>query len=187
MELTRDDERARRICSLALDFMNATGPLSSSDIARTHYPELSSDSFRRAFSRDREMLAACGVVVRDRKGPSGESLWEADDERSFARGAELSPTDAAALEVSCRPLVEDPSFPLADSLRYALAKLAAKYKKPVWIFCGNSDIDESGLAKMGLSNVKIGRLAPLAANQLEALNRAPKYLAQLTKDFVSAM
>lgn len=70
---------------------------------------------------------------------------------------------------------------------YALAKLAAKYKKPVWIFCGNSDIDESGLAKMGLSNVKIGRLAPLAANQLEALNRAPKYLAQLTKDFVSAM
>ena len=129
MELTRDDERARRICSLALDFMNATGPLSSSDIARTHYPELSSDSFRRAFSRDREMLAACGVVVRDRKGPSGESLWEADDERSFARGAELSPTDAAALEVSCRPLVEDPSFPLADSLRYALAKLARTFSE----------------------------------------------------------
>lgn len=70
---------------------------------------------------------------------------------------------------------------------YALAKLANKNKKKVWIFCGNSNMEDSDLAKMGLPNAKIGRIAPIAANPLEALNRAPKYLAQLTKEFVSAL
>ena len=48
-------------------------------------------------------------------------------------------------------------------------------------------MEDSDLAKMGLPNAKIGRIAPIAANPLEALNRAPKYLAQLTKEFVSAL
>ena len=129
MRLTRDDERARRICSLALDFMNATTPLSSSEIARDHYPGLSPDSFRRAFSRDREMLADCGVSVVERRRGGDESLWEADEGLSFARGAELDPTDAAALELACRPLVADPSFPLASDLRLALAKVSRAFSE----------------------------------------------------------
>lgn len=129
MRLTRDDERARRICSLALDFMNAETPLPSSDVARAHYPGLSPDSFRKAFSRDRTMLAACGIVIVERKCAGDESLWEADGERSFARGAELSPTDAAALELACRPLVDDGTFPLADELRFALAKLSRAFSE----------------------------------------------------------
>lgn len=129
MELTRDDERARRICSLALEFMNASAPIASSDIARTHYPELSPDSFRKAFSRDREMLAACGVILTDRRAASGEALWEADAARSFAGGPELAPADAAALELACRPLADDPSFPLSDNLRFALGKLARVFSE----------------------------------------------------------
>lgn len=129
MRLTRDDERARRICSLALDFMSATRPIPSSEIARAHYPGLSADSFRRAFSRDRELLASCGVTVVERRRDVGESLWAADEEASFARGAELAPTDAAALELACRPLVDDPSFPLADELRLALAKLSRAFSE----------------------------------------------------------
>lgn len=129
MRLTRDDERARRICSLALDFMGATRPISSSEIARAHYPGLSADSFRRAFSRDRELLAACGVTIVERRQGVGESLWAADEEASFARGAELAPTDASALELACRPLVDDPSFPLADELRLALAKLSRAFSE----------------------------------------------------------
>ena len=129
MRLTRDDERARRVCSLALDFMNATVPVPSSQIARAHYPGLSLDSFRRSFSRDRAVLAACGVIVVERRVPGEESLWEADAARSFARGAELSPTDAAALELACRPLADDPSFPLADDLRLALAKVSRAFSE----------------------------------------------------------
>ena len=109
MRLTRDDERARRICSLALDFMNSSSPLRSSEIARAHYPGLSADSFRRAFSRDRSVLASCGVVVVERRVPGEESLWEADRARSFARGAELSATEAATLELACRPLPQKAS------------------------------------------------------------------------------
>ena len=56
MRLTHDDERARRICSLALDFMNARSPLPTSAIAHAHYPDLREDAFRKAFSRDRAML-----------------------------------------------------------------------------------------------------------------------------------
>ena len=129
MRLTRDDERARRICSLALDFMSAATPIPSSEIARAHYAGLSPDSFRRAFSRDREVLAACGVAVVERRQGGEESLWAADAERSFARGAELAPTDAAALELACRPLVDDPSFPLADELRLALAKISRAFSE----------------------------------------------------------
>jgi len=68
---------------------------------------------------------------------------------------------------------------------YALAKLAAKYKKPVWIFCGSSEVDEKGLSTMGLSNVKIGQILPLAPNLVEAQNRAPKFLSHLAKEFAA--
>ena len=129
MRLTRDDERARRICSLALDFMNAETPLSSSEIARDHYPGLSPDSFRRAFARDREMLAACGVSVVELRRAGGESSWKADEGLSFAHGAELRASDAAALELACAPLVADPSFPLAGDLRLALAKVSRTFSE----------------------------------------------------------
>ncbi len=131
MRITRDDDRARRVCSLALDFMNATAPLSSSEIARAHYGGLSPDSFRKAFSRDRATLAACGVTIVERRVPGEESLWEADDAHSFASGPELSPTDASALELACRPLVDDPSFPLAEDLRLALAKVSRAFSEPL--------------------------------------------------------
>ena len=65
------------------------------------------------------MLASCGVLVSERREAGGEALWEADQGRSFARGAELTPAEAAALELVCRPLVDDPTFPLADDLRFA--------------------------------------------------------------------
>lgn len=133
MRLTRDDERARRICSLALDFMNARAPLPSSDIARSHYPELGADAFRKAFSRDRAMLEACGIRVVEKGTAGGEALWAADEAASFARGAELGATDAATLELACRPLAEDPTFPLARDLRLALAKVTRAFAETLTV------------------------------------------------------
>lgn len=126
MRITKDDDRARRICSLALAFMNAHAPVPSSEVARRFYPELSADSFRRAFARDRVLLAACGVSVCE--GPRGtESSWVADEGRSFAGEVELGPADAAILEIACQPLLEDPEFPFAGDLRFALAKLTRTF------------------------------------------------------------
>lgn len=131
MELTQSDERARRICSLALAFMNASAPLASSEIARDYYPGLAKKSFQRAFARDREALLACGIrVVEKDSGPS-ESEWTADSQVSFATGPELTPGEAAALAVACRPLLADPGFPMADELRFALAKLGRAFAEPV--------------------------------------------------------
>lgn len=127
MRLTKDDERARRICSLALEFMNARRPVSSSEVWHGFYPHLSADSFRRAFSRDRQALAACGVHVREHDGGSAESSWSADREISFAQGPELEAAEAAALHIACLPLLADPGFALADELRFALAKLSRAF------------------------------------------------------------
>lgn len=130
MKITKDDERARRICSLALAFMNAGAPIPSSDVARDFYPGLSADSFRRAWSRDRTVLAACGVVVLERPNPGEESSWSVDEESSYPDGAEIGAMEAAVLEIACQPLIEDPSFPLAGELRFALAKLTRAFAEP---------------------------------------------------------
>lgn len=127
MRLTKDDERARRVCSLALEFMSARAPIPSSTLARGHYPGLSADSFRRSFSRDRAMLAACGVHVVSVGRAQGESLWGVDAQRSYAEGGELGARDAAVLETACQGLLDDPSFPFAGDLRLALAKVARTF------------------------------------------------------------
>lgn len=126
MRVTKDDERARRICSLALEFMNAKSPVPSGELARDFYPTLSPDSFRRAFSRDRMALAACGITIEEVRASGGESSWRAA-EGTFLGGAELEPVEAAALDVACQPLLDDPAFPLSGDLRLALAKLTRAF------------------------------------------------------------
>lgn len=148
MRLTHDDERARRICSLALEFMNARAPLPTSTIARAHYPGLRDDAFRKAFSRDRAMLAACGISLTEKRGADGEALWEADAESSFAQGAELAPADAAALELACRPLAEDPTFPLARELRLALAKVSRAFAETLAVAAADGRPAPRGLAAL---------------------------------------
>ena len=127
MRVTKDDERARRICSLALEFMNSRTPLTSSEVARGFYPDLSPDSFRKSFLRDRAVLAACGLRVVELSRGGGEASWGIDERSSFAEGIELEPRDAAALEISCQALLADPTFPLAEDLRLALAKVARTF------------------------------------------------------------
>lgn len=127
MRVTRDDERARRVCSLALEFMSARAPVSSSDVARGFYADLSADSFRKAFARDRAVLAACGLSVVEVGRAEGETAWGIDERRSYAEGVELSAGEAGALEIACQGLLDDPTFPLAEDLRLALAKVARAF------------------------------------------------------------
>lgn len=130
MRITKDDERARRVCSLALSFMNSSVPLTSSEVARRFYPDLSPDSFRRAFSRDRVLLAACGLVVRPVPTAARESAWAADRDGSFAGDPGIDARGAEVLETACRPLLDDPEFPLSEDLRFALAKLTRTFAYP---------------------------------------------------------
>ena len=122
VSLTSDDEQARRLCALAIAFSNAESPISSQEVHAAHYADLSDDSFRRKFSRDREKLVECGLVIRQVGQDVRDALWQADDS-SFADGSSLSSDDALMLDVLCTQLVSDPSFAWHDELRLALAKV----------------------------------------------------------------
>ena len=122
LSLTSDDEQARRLCALVVAFSNARSAIPSTDIHATYYPDLSDDSFRRKFSRDREKLVECGMVIRSVNKDDKEASWQADA-TSFADSALLSEDDALMLDVLCTQLVEDPSFARRDDLRLALAKI----------------------------------------------------------------
>lgn len=123
MELNADDEKARRILSLALEFMNAKRAIGSTRIARDIYPGLSPDSFRKAFQRDRKSLCDIGIMIEGEQGPGEEDRWFADIEASFAQGANLDVKDALVMDIACQPILGDPEFPLRDELRFALAKI----------------------------------------------------------------
>lgn len=120
--LTSDDEQARRLCALAIAFSNAKSPISSDEVHAAHYQDLSDDSFRRKFSRDRIKLVECGLVIRQVGITERDALWQAD-EHSFADGSTLSADDALMLDVLCTQLVADPSFAYRNELRLALAKI----------------------------------------------------------------
>ncbi len=70
---------------------------------------------------------------------------------------------------------------------YLLAKMAEKHKKHIWILCGTSDVSEKDLEEMKLSDVKIGEIAKIAPNIIEANNRAAKFLAAIARDFALEM
>ena len=122
-EPTEDDKSARRVLSVAIAFVNATRPLSTTEVKRDLYGELGDSAFRKAFARDRERLAAAGLVLR--KGPrvDNEATWETDEESSFARESLLTRQDALMLDFLLLPLASDPSFPYARDLRMALSKI----------------------------------------------------------------
>ncbi|MBQ9058531.1 MAG: WYL domain-containing protein [Atopobiaceae bacterium] len=122
----RDNEdslRARKLTQLALQFMNTSYPLPSDRIWHDHYPEHENrKSFTKAFARDREGLASCGIYIKGkRRGSSWE--WFVDTARSFVGDASLSAADAYLLEYVCSPMIGDSHFPYAQELASALAKV----------------------------------------------------------------
>ena len=126
--LSKDDEQATRIASLALAFMSSD-TISDDTIWHSFYPDLTKpDSYRTAFRRDRAALAECGIMVSRAEGQ--EALWRVDS-ASFVESTELSDEDAMALDVACLPLVDDPDFPYGAELRIALSKIDDAFDYPV--------------------------------------------------------
>lgn len=68
---------------------------------------------------------------------------------------------------------------------YLLAKMAEKYKNPVWVLCGCCELSDDDLSKMGFTNIKIGEIVKIAPNAIEANNRAAKFLSALARDFAA--
>lgn len=127
---TEDERRAERATTLATFLMGARFPVGTAAIYERFYAELGEANRRKTFSRDRDLLASAGVLVRDAGWRDGEKAWEIDADASFAGTAELSPLEAIALDVACQPLLEDHGFTHGEALRHALAKIDRTFGDP---------------------------------------------------------
>lgn len=127
---TEDERRAERAATLATFLMGARYPVGTAAIYERFYADLGEANRRKTFSRDRELLATAGVLVRDAGWRDGEKAWEIDADASFANAAELSPLEAIALDVACQPLLEDHGFTHGEALRHALAKIDRTFGDP---------------------------------------------------------
>ncbi len=127
---TEDERRAERAATLATFLMGARYPVGTAAIYERFYADLGEANRRKTFSRDRELLATAGVLVRDAGWRDGEKAWEIDTDASFANAAELSPLEAIALDVACQPLLEDHGFTHGEALRHALAKIDRTFGDP---------------------------------------------------------
>lgn len=125
--LTKDDEMAERVSALALLFMNARKPVTSSEVQERVYPNLAKQAADKAFNRDRKRLESCGIVVRSIRTTGGVDAYRVDERASFADTHRLTSGDALFLDIACRPLAADPSFPYSDELAMALAKVNGSF------------------------------------------------------------
>ncbi len=121
-------EPVERLVNLAIYLAATPVPVTAEQVrARVDgYPaDQETDAFLRMFERDKEDLRDAGFVIL-----STEDAYRIDPATSFAAQVELAPEEAAALRAVGIAFVDDPSFPFAESLRLALAKIATAIAAP---------------------------------------------------------
>jgi predicted DNA-binding transcriptional regulator YafY len=122
-----------RIVNLALFLASADRPVSASEIAQSvaGYPAGQSDAaFNRMFERDKDDLRQAGLVITvDRSGDV--ERYRFDPDATFAETVELTPVEAMELRVAAATMLCDLSFPYAEDLRRAVAKIVAVAGTPV--------------------------------------------------------
>jgi proteasome accessory factor B len=121
-------EPVERLVNLAIYLAATPVPVTAEQIRTNvegYSPDQDTDAFLRMFERDKEDLRDAGFVIH-----SSEDAYRIDRSTSFASRIELSPEDAAAVRAVGLAFVDDPSFPFAESLRLALAKIATAFDAP---------------------------------------------------------
>lgn len=111
-----------RLVNLAMYLADAREPVSGERI-RTEVLGYGSDqdqaAFLRMFERDKEDLRAAGLsIASDARGH-----YRLDAAATYATELELTPGEAATVRATAAALIGDSSFPFADDLRLALAKI----------------------------------------------------------------
>jgi proteasome accessory factor B len=119
------DEAAERLLNLALFLAGSREPVTAQQCRASGlgYPEGQDDAaFERMFERDKDALRAAGLpIVVDAEG---ETEAYALDAAAYAAPVHLTAEETAALGAAAAAMLGDPSFPLAEDLRYAVAKIA---------------------------------------------------------------
>jgi len=113
-----------RLVNLAMLLASSAGPVSRERIADEveGYPaDQDEAAFLRMFERDKDELRQAGYAIEST--PEGE--YRLDRNSTFAAAVDLPPADAAVLRAVGVAMLADPSFPFAENLRLALAKIAS--------------------------------------------------------------
>ena len=118
-------EAVERLLNLALYLADAREPVTAAriraDVAGYAPPsEQDEAAFLRMFERDKDQLRTAGFLIEgDERG-----RYLLDRARTFAAPLELTAEETAAVRAAGTAMLGDPSFPYAEDLRLALAKLA---------------------------------------------------------------
>lgn len=122
-----------RIVNLALFLASSRDPVSASEIALNvagYSAEQNEAAFNRMFERDKDELRRAGLVITvDRTGAAERYRFDAD--ATFAETVKLGPVEAMQLRAAAAAMLADASFPYADDLRSAVAKVVATVGSPV--------------------------------------------------------
>lgn len=136
-------DAVERLVNLALFLAAARGPVSAERIRAeiAGYPEGQDESaFLRMFERDKDDLRAMGLAIEST--PEGE--YRLDPGRTFVASLDLTAEEEAVLLTVAAVFLDDPSFPFAADLRYALGKVSA-----------GPDIDVPAAARLADENPEV--------------------------------
>ena len=117
-------DAVERLINLALYLADAREPVTAervrTDVAGYQTGQ-DQAAFLRMFERDKDQLRAAGFTIDgDESG-----AYTLDRARTFAAPAILSAEEAAAVRTAATAMLSDPSFPYADDLRLAVAKISS--------------------------------------------------------------
>lgn len=121
--LSKNEQMAERVTSLAVLFMSASAPLSLTEVTAALYTHLSKAAAEKAFKRDRSYLAECGISIISVRDASLGDVYMLDKKATFADDSALTHDDAMAIQSICAPYLHQPDFPYREDLRMALAKI----------------------------------------------------------------
>ena len=120
-------DATERIINLALYLAAQSRPASAEEVRAnvSGYPAGQDDTaFARMFERDKELLREAGLVLTVDRGEGTES-YRLDASATYAGRITLDPRETVELRAAGLAMLADPSFPYAEDLRFALAKLMA--------------------------------------------------------------
>ena len=116
-------DAVERLLNLALYLADAREPVTAerirSDVAG--YPAGQDEAaFLRMFERDKDQLREAGFLIESTES----GLYLLDRPGTFASPVDLTAEETAVVATVATAMLADPSFPYADDLRFALAKIA---------------------------------------------------------------
>jgi proteasome accessory factor B len=130
-------DATERIVNLAFYLAAARRAVSAAEIAAhvAGYPAgQTPEAFGRMFERDKDDLRAAGLAITVDHSVSPER-YRLDEDATFSEAVGLTPLEAVELRTAAVAMLADASFPFADDLRPAIAKVVAVTHSPA----GNAD------------------------------------------------